>query len=289
MATSYLAPGIYVEELATGARVIEAVGTSTAGFVGVAPASDVRPNTLVACTSWSAFTSVFAPPGSQSTPLSHAVFGFFNNGGSYCYVVNIGAAGSLATGLKVLEQTDDISIVGTPGFADPDSYDLLLSHAENRKDRFAILDTPPDVTSIETLTRAATAGPTPAPGTGPRRDTSAASDTGAATAGPQPGTRPRTSTGGYGAVYFPRILVADPLAQAASGQPRPRVYVAPTGHMAGVYARSDSMRGVHKAPANETLRGVLGVERFLTRDEQAVLNPAGVNAVRFFAAEGIKV
>ena len=114
MATSYLAPGIYVEELATGARAIEGVGTSTAGFVGVAPAASAEPNNLVACSNWSAFAAVFAPPGSTSTPLSHAVFGFFENGGSYCYVVNIGANGSLADGLRVLEQTDDISIVCAP-------------------------------------------------------------------------------------------------------------------------------------------------------------------------------
>jgi len=292
MATSYLAPGIYVEELATGARVIEAVGTSTAGFVGVAPAASAEPNTLVPCSNWSAFATVFAPPGSTSTPLSHAVFGFFENGGSYCYVVNIGTNGSLADGLRVLEQTDDISIVCAPGYADPDSYELLLTHAEKRKDRFAILDTPLDVRALNTLTSVATspAPSSPAPQAGKKAQAPApanAEATPEASGGAAEGKRPRSSS--YGATYYPRIQIADPLAKVVSGEPRPRVYVAPTGHVAGLYARSDATRGVHKAPANDTLRGALNLERYLTRDEQGILNPAGINAIRFFASEGIRV
>jgi phage tail sheath protein FI len=57
--------------------------------------------------------------------------------------------------------------------------------------------------------------------------------------------------------------------------------------MAGIYARSDTLRGVFKAPANESVRGALGIEKLLTRGDQEQLNPAGVNAIRYFATGGV--
>lgn len=299
MATSYLAPGVYVEELATGSHVIEAVGTSIAGFVGRAPSGGARVSELVACSSWTMFASIFAPLGSASNALSQAVFGFFNNGGSYCYVVNVGDQGSLADGLRVLEQTDAISIVVSPGFEDVDSYEQLISHCERRKDRFAILETPPDVSNVNQMATVATSAPTASgsPASAPPADGGAGAGAGraargttgaadASAASPAPPKRPRNTN--YAAVYYPRILVADPLAPTVSGQPRPRNYISPSGHMAGIYARSDAARGVHKAPANEAVRGALGLEQLLTRGDQEILNPAGVNVIRFFAAEGIR-
>ena len=59
--------------------------------------------------------------------------------------------------------------------------------------------------------------------------------------------------------------------------------------VAGLYARTDTARGVHKAPANETLRGALGLEKVLTDDEQGPLNEAGINALRFFPGRGVVV
>ena len=63
----------------------------------------------------------------------------------------------------------------------------------------------------------------------------------------------------------------------------------PSGHVAGIWARTDSMRGVHKAPANELVRGAIDVTQRLTFEEQGVLNPAGVNCIRYFPREGIRV
>ncbi len=63
----------------------------------------------------------------------------------------------------------------------------------------------------------------------------------------------------------------------------------PSGHLAGIYARTDSTRGVHKAPANEQIRGALNVNYRVSQDEQAVLNPEGVNCIRLFSREGIRV
>jgi phage tail sheath protein FI len=277
---SYLTPGVYIEELKLGPRTIEGVGTSTAGFVGIAPDPNAHLNEPFAVTNWSQFIREYAPPGSASTPLSHAVFGFFLNGGQLCYVVNVGVEGSLTgdasgrKGLDVLETVDAVAIVATPGFADAASYDALLSHCERLKDRVAILDAPGQFANLDLFTRVASAGVT-----APKRrreggDAPPAADSGA---GAQPaGLRPRVSDGGYGAFYLPHIVVQDPL------DTKQRVAIAPSGHLAGIYARTDADRGVHKAPANEVIRGALGVTYAVTHAEQGQLNLNGVNVIRAF-------
>ena len=65
--------------------------------------------------------------------------------------------------------------------------------------------------------------------------------------------------------------------------------VPPSGHVAGVWGTVDGARGVHRAPANEPLQGVVGLERVLTDAEQGPLNVAGVNCLRAFPARGIRV
>lgn len=266
---TYHTPGVYVEEVSTGARPIEAVGTSTAGFVGKAPNARVRRHEAVAVNNWSEFQSEFVSEGSSSTPLSHAVYGFFHNGGSRCYVVNIGAddaitGGEGRQGLDLLEEVDEVAIVAAPGFTDAASYEALLSHCEQLKDRVAILDAPLEVDGIDRLTEVATA---PA---------------GEGESGGE-GLRPRVSDGGYGAFYFPGITVRDPL---GSGD---LVNIHPSGHLAGIYARTDSERGVHKAPANVAIRGALNVTQRVTHSEQGLLNQNGVNCIRLFDREGILV
>src|ERR1700742_2603523 len=92
MATSSLSPGVYVEEVDRGSKPIESVGTNTVGFLGetmMGPA-----NQAVLITNWSQFVKTFGD-FTQSTHLAHAVYGFFNNGGSRCFVVNVGAPSSL--------------------------------------------------------------------------------------------------------------------------------------------------------------------------------------------------
>lgn len=97
---------------------------------------------------------------------------------------------------------------------------------------------------------------------------------------------PRDSS--YGAVYYPWIRVFDARLQDT-------ILIPPTGHVAGIYARSDIERGVHKAPANEVVRGMVyrdinGVRRPLEfdigRGGQDILNPRGVNVIRDFRADG---
>ena len=274
---AYHAPDVYVEEVPSGPRPIEAVGTSTPGFVGVAPDARARPNEAVAINNWSQFLREFAEESASSTPLSNAVFGFFQNGGTRCYVVNVGrdnpitGTGQERSGLGVLEQIDEIAIVAAPGYTDAASYDALLGHCERMEDRVAILDAPETVPTLNRLTEVATVE-----ADGDESDEDDAENSS------EDGLRPRQSEGGYGAFYYPWITVRDPLSSEI-------VNVPPSGHIAGIWARSDASRGVHKAPANETIRGALNVSYQLTRGEQAELNPAGVNCIRLFQDEGIKV
>lgn len=86
----------------------------------------------------------------------------------------------------------------------------------------------------------------------------------------------------YAAIYYPWIEVRDPSV-------RRNVYVPPSGHMAGIYARVDVERGVHKAPANEVIRGITKIAQDVTEREQAMLNPKGINALRFFPNRGNRV
>jgi hypothetical protein len=108
---------------------------------------------------------------------------------------------------------------------------------------------------------------------------------------PLPGMKPLemknwTNAAGYDSkfatIYYPWVCVMDPNADK-------KMAVPPSGHMAGVYARSDRERGVHKAPANEVVSGVIEVERQITKGEQEILNPIGVNCIRTFSGRGIRV
>ena len=86
----------------------------------------------------------------------------------------------------------------------------------------------------------------------------------------------------YAAYYYPHVEVKDPFTNRERLAP-------PGGHIAGLFARSDAQYGVHKAPANEVIRGILGVQHDLTKGEQDVLNPKGVNCIRSFQGRGIRL
>ena len=126
----------------------------------------------------------------------------------------------------------------------------MIAHCENMKDRFAVLDCPPELS-------------------------------------PQKMKEWRMDVAGYdtkyGAVYYPWLRVANPAGNGES------ILVPPSGYLAGIYARSDNERGVHKAPANEVVRGAMGVEIQITKSEQDILNPIGVNCIRTFSGRGIRV
>ena len=258
MATSYLSPGVYVEEVDRGTKPLEMAGTSTVAFIGESAVGPV--NQPVFCSNWSQFTKTFGD-FQNSQYLAHAVYAFFNNGGGRAYVLNVGTpedetkkVGSYIgtdngpgerTGLKAFEDVEDINIVVAPGQTHPAIQDAVLSHCENMRYRFAILDAP------EVIEKG----------------------------GVDKIPKPRDSK--YGAYYFPWIEVYDPF--------KGNIYTPPSGAMSGVYARVDGERGVHKAPANEIVRGALGLRYNITKGEQDILNPKGINVIRTFTNRGIRV
>ena len=86
----------------------------------------------------------------------------------------------------------------------------------------------------------------------------------------------------YAALYYPWVQIPDLVQGGTRMSP-------PSGYVAGVYNRTDSSRGVHKAPANEILMGVVALETGISRGEQDQLNPRGVNCIRAFAGTGIRI
>jgi phage tail sheath protein FI len=153
------------------------------------------------------------------------------------------------SGIDALEPIDEVNMLCVPDRVDQDIQAYMVAHCEKMQDRFAILD--PVLNA------------TPSNGIVTQRNLI-------------------SSDGGYAALYYPRVLITNPVADG-------RLTVPPSGHIAGLYARTDNNRGVHKAPANDTLRGVLALERTLTDDEQGPLNEIGVNVIRQFTGSGIRV
>lgn len=297
---NYQAPGVYVQEVPSGARAIGQVNTSIAGFVGLAPDNDALVGELRVLDNWTQFVDQYIGNAAEGTPLSNAVYGFFSNGGSRCYVVNIGPDGSLTgtaaapTGLTLFEAVDDISMVAAPGYATAEAYAALQEHVEHplRQDRMAIMDTVEKVDDVGALTRAATSGvpegardsgtESSGSGSGSKKSTTAEAGSPDTEAGGGQDLGAPQSPGGYTALYFPWIVMIDPVSGKKVTQP-------PSGHIAGVWARVDATRGVHKAPANEPIQGAIDLVRRVSRGEQEVLNPAGVNCIRYFPGEGIRV
>jgi phage tail sheath protein FI len=275
---TYTWPGVYVEEVPSAVKPIAGVGTSTAAFIGVSAditkswdagkktgmpvsvAGGAYPQaaalTPQPVNSWTEFTQKFGDVQDANRYLAQAVFGFFNNGGTRCWVTRIGAPGDeLNQALEQLESIDEVAIVAAPLPPDVAADALnavqaaLVAHCEKMEDRVAILDSGRDI----------------------------AEDNLVVTADANGIWRPAANPKGYAAFYFPWILVADPL-----GQPGDRVAVPPSGHLAGIYARSDAERGVHKAPANEVILGALDVRYPVSKILQGSLNPVGVNCIRSF-------
>lgn len=165
------------------------------------------------------------------------------------------------TGVEGLEALDDVTMVVVPDLMSvPPGQELnleqvkavqtmMIAHCERLGDRVAILDAPPNLS-------------------------------------PQAVKKWRMDTTGfdssYAALYYPWITVMDP----ATNQP---INIPPSGHMAGIWARNDNTRGVHKAPANEVVQGAIGLAYNTTKGEQDTLNPIGVNCIRGFPGRGIRV
>ena len=353
--SEYLRPDVYVEEKPSGASPIEAVGTSTGGFVGVAQRGQVGVATLV--TSWTDYVNKFArglkSPFSRDSYLAFAVYGFFQNGGGRAYVTRIAKGATKATaelGEGILVNALD------EGTWANDNLEVKLVTGENGLDLQVLFEgeiveifenvtaTPNEGNYISDIksnfvtvtvgseTELAVGSVTLSGGT----DGSAVSD--AEYLGEDglqafnvidninlvaiPGQTSkavlqglvdycdsrndcfaildipegldttealgaRKELGGTnGACYYPWGKVIDPL--GSDGKLR---LVPPSGHVMGLYARTDRERGVHKAPAGveANVRGFVEMERPLANGDVDLLNPAGVNCITARPNQGIVV
>ena len=159
--------------------------------------------------------------------------------------------------LDVLRRVDDVNLISIP-----DAVTLnvagrttvqqeAVAHCEQLQDRFAVIDALPPVPDQQLF-------------------------------GPESVEEQRLgldSTRGYAALYYPWLRVA-PVGLGG------HILVPPSGHVCGIVARSDNLRGVHKAPANEIVNGALGVERNMSDIDQGLLNLPGINVIRLFQTGG---
>ncbi|HEY9283006.1 MAG TPA: phage tail sheath subtilisin-like domain-containing protein, partial [Pyrinomonadaceae bacterium] len=159
------------------------------------------------------------------------------------------------TGLKMLEDLEDISIVAAPGSTDDyaarrtqadAAVKALISHAERMRYRIAVLDSGENQSISEVREMRA------------KLDSS------------------------YAALYYPWVRVLDPVTNTERNLP-------PSGFVAGIYARNDVNRAVYKAPANEVVNLAVGFEKMINRAQQEVLNPEGVNCFRYFEGRGMRL
>jgi phage tail sheath protein FI len=159
-------------------------------------------------------------------------------------------ASDFVDALDLLRPVRDVNMVSIPDRTDLQVQLAMIDHCTNMQDRFAILDAKQGAALF---------------GTDSIELQRAGLDT----------------SNGFAAVYYPWLVVG-----AATGSAT--LSIPPSGHIAGIYARTDTTRGVHKAPAgNEALvSGALAVERTMSDTDQGILNLEGINVVRVFTSGG---
>jgi len=266
-AMSFLAPGVYREDVFPGPAGGRPTGVPA--FLGLAAEGPPEaPRLLTLATQ---FATQFGGPVPGGY-LAYAVHGYFQNGGDRCYVIRVAAPteAALRRGLAALAPLDDFDLVSAPDVMHPlRPDDVRPDLGEAQRQQAALL---------EYCDRGL--APSGGAGVGGRAMVLLDAPPGADPAGV---LRARDALRGTnGALYYPWVRVQ-------GGPEWSGGFVPPSGHVAGVYARSDRQTGVHKAPANEGLHGVLDVEAHLTDAEQAALNPRGVNCLRVFPGRGIRV
>jgi phage tail sheath protein FI len=199
-------------------------------------------------------------PSGTERPARLRLFGGDDAIGAISDATYLGAPNiepELRTGLHCLENKEDISIVACPGRINALLQGSLIEHCENMRFRFAVLD-------------------------GPQPPNDSLNDA---------QTQRQQFDSKYAALYHPWLVIPEPFPVNLSkiaDYPIP-----PSGHMLGIYARTDIERGVHKAPANEVVRGITGLQRLLNKSEHDILNPypVNINVIRDFRndSRGIRV
>jgi len=205
---------------------------------------------------------VLSDIGAATAQPEEGTFNFSGGGIAPLTVAEFVGDPAARTGLGGLEALDDVRLVLCPdlmaGYDGSDAakervkmvQEAMITHCELMRYRFAVLDAPPGLNAQQAKEWRLYVN----------FDTS------------------------YAAMYYPWIQIAD-----LSGSGSTTKMVPPSGHVVGVYNRTDGQRGVHKAPANEIVRGAIDLELNLSRGEQDTLNPIGVNCIRSFPGRGIRV
>jgi phage tail sheath protein FI len=251
-------PGLYLEKEFGRPRRPEFL-TGVPAFLGLAPGDFVSGEKaatgapfILRLSLWSQFERSFVKPWRESY-LAFAVRGFFQNGGHECYAVLLKENGfpGLVEGLEAIKMLNTVDLVAAP--------DLV-------RDRDTMVEMQQEV-----VNHCQSMG-----------DRFAILDSRFGDTSDQVWEQWSETDGTNGAIYYPWIQVRNLFDRRSQ-------FVPPCGHVAGVYARTDQVSGVHKAPANETLEGVLALERALTNADQNYLNPKGVNCLRSFPGRGVRV
>jgi len=209
-------------------------------------------------------------PAEGSYPLSAAVGSTqaaATNGATQLAVTDYQGNLESNRGVEGLERFDDITMIAVPDLMTPyvgkaiddkaekeiqGIQQMIIDYCEKVRYCFAILDAPPGKTPQQMKKWRETGG------------------------GNLDSTR--------AAVYYPWLEVPNRTGEGGISR-----LIPPSGHMAGIYARSDRERGIHKAPANEVVQVATGVEIQVTTGEQDMLNPIGINCIRGFPGRGIRV
>ncbi|MBN2545147.1 MAG: phage tail sheath family protein [Spirochaetes bacterium] len=287
----YQTPGVYVEEVDSVSKPIEAGATNTVGFLGIAEKGPVDEPVLI--TNWAHYNRVFGSMHSSGY-LGHAVYLFFQNGGTKCYVYNLKKSDSSSfehdSEQAASEGKSEITKSSKEKkemkkFGNPDDLAKLIIGRDEGPGKRTGLFSFDEITDISIVA---------APGVTDKASQDAILSHCeknrfriAILDAPENIDKnidsipmPRDSI--MGAYYFPWVKMYD---QVQSTD----VYVPPSGGIAGIYGRVDKTRGVHKAPANEIYRGVTGLKYNITDGEQELLNPKGINCIRDFKGRGIRV
>jgi len=242
---------VFIEEVPARLKAIEGVSTSTTAFIGVAASGPLNQPTKI--TSFSEYENSFGGQA-ESSEMSYGIRQFFANGGSEAWVVRVpdGQVQISANDLELFSGVKEpINLLCLPGIIHPPSLFAAAGYCESHR-IFLIADTQKGASPSEIETAV---------------DNS---------------QMPKTE---FGAAYYPWIKISDPL---NANQPR---LSAPSGGIAGMYARMDLNRGVWKAPAGReaSLTETTGLDHALTESEMTRLNSIGVSCLRSLPEVGVVV
>jgi uncharacterized protein len=249
-------PGVYIEEVPSASRTIFGVDTSVTAFVGRAPIGPINKATYIDC--WASYQEIFGGLSKESK-MSYSINHYFQNGGTQAIIVRADDAGGNEltkeaiigspqekTGLYALKSVDIFNLLCIPAFDSSDEsrrnvYNIAESFCELKR---AILLVDPPI-AWKTVDNA------------------------------KNGIDSYVNRSKNAALFFPKIKAIDPIDQQIK-------IFDPCGAVAGVISRIDAQRGIWKASAGleATLNEVCGLDLYLNNNQNAELNPLGINCLR---------